>query len=120
MYKPFFQYSVYDTIENIYPVIDGSNADVENAIGLRREKLSTYVQSQQLYKGRYRITATEITGRNKKASEMEIVENKELTQADLEVMRRFNKAMRYISSTYSPEFLRKIIVVKKDGRQAAV
>lgn len=108
MKKPMYNYSIYDLEKDTYLVIDGSNQDVTEAIGLPKEKLSRYSHGEQIYKGRYRITANQIT----KAPKLDIIEEKQITDEDRKVMVEFDEAMKYLSEHYSKKFLSKILITK--------
>ena len=108
MKKAMYNYSVYDIIDCKYIAIDVSNQDVEDAIGLGKERISRHSQGGLLYKGRYRITANQIT----RVPELDIIEEKQLTAEDLKVMDEFDEAMEYLSKHYSKKFLSKILITK--------
>ena len=114
MRTPKYKYTIIDTKLRKTILVDCDNNTANQTIGIPTERISKYAKEGFLWRGRYKITRTEID-RPKLIPKPDIV-TKYFSSNDRAFQRRYNNIMRHLKQDYPPEMLRKLVFVEKAER----
>jgi hypothetical protein len=114
MRPPKYNYTITDMTTVTLLLKNCDNDTARLAIGIPNEKISLYARERILWKGRYKITRTEIE-RPKPIPKPDIMD-KYFCSNDRAFQKRFDDAMEYLREHYPPSRLRRIVFVEKVER----
>lgn len=116
MRLPKYKYTIMDMKSCETILVDCDNDTARIAIGISNDKISLYARERILWRGRYKITRTEID-RPKPIPKPDIMD-KYFSSNDRAFQKRYDNIMRHLRQDYPRNRLRAIVFVEKEERQA--
>ena len=112
MGTPKYKISVYDIKQSIWIMKDVSSKEVEEKLGLKACNISNYLNTQELYFGRYCITGEKII-KPPVPPKPDFID-KHINPKDKDFLHRYNVIMRNLKKDYPKSVLSRIEITTRE------